>query len=310
MQRHEGEPSAQGHDGATASAGTLAVVGCGYVGERLGIRAHGLGARVIATTRRPERAAALAARGLDARRLDPHDAAALVPVLAGCDALVHSVPPGTDGDATTSIATAAARAGVRALVYLGSTGVYPPDAGDVDERSALGATGRGMARLHAEQALREAAARDGLRVTILRIAAIYGPGRGIHVRLRAGAYRVAGPGTNYVSRIHVDDLVTTALRCAEAAGCAPPGTVTIYCVADDLPTTARAHADGVAAVLGLPPPPSMPWDEAPETLRSNRRVHGTLVRDELRFALAYPTWREGLSQCLAEEASGRRGLPP
>ena len=41
---------------------------------------------------------------------------------------------------------------------------------------------------------------------ILRPAAIYGPGRGVHVSMEEGRFRFVGGGDNFVSRIHVDDL--------------------------------------------------------------------------------------------------------
>jgi nucleoside-diphosphate-sugar epimerase len=156
--------------------------------------------------------------------------------------------------------------------------------------------------------LRTAAARTGLRVTILRIAAIYGPGRGIHARLRAGTYRVPGDGSNHVSRVHVDDLAAVALAAGRAQLGDGPGTVRLYTVADEAPTTAREHAEGVAAVLGLPPPPSMRIEDAPPTLRGDRRVSSARLQRELGFRFRHPTWREGLAQCLAEESLvGRSG---
>lgn len=282
---------------------TVTIVGCGYVGERIAKLVIGDGATVRATTRRPDRAKELANAGIEAHVVDPKDVPALASVIAGTGVLVSSVPPGADGDATPSIARAATDAEVGAFVYLGSTGVYPAHAGNVDEESAVEERGRGAARLIAERSLRDIAARTGLRVTILRIAAIYGPGRGIHARLRAGTYRVPGDGDNHVSRVHVDDLARIALAAGRAQLLDPSGAVRLYTVADEAPTTARAHADGVAAVLGLPPPQSMPLAEAPPTLRGDRRVSSARLRRELGFTFRYPTWREGLRQCLQEEAT-------
>ena len=48
---------------------------------------------------------------------------------------------------------------------------------------------------------------------ILRPAAIYGPDRGVHVSLAQGRHRMLGDGSNYISRIHVDDLA--AITAAE-----------------------------------------------------------------------------------------------
>ena len=109
----------------------------------------------------------------------------------------------------------------------------------------------GVRRLAAERALFAAAARHDLSIVALRVAGIYGPGRGVHARLRAGTYRVLGAGDGFVSRIHVDDLIMAIARAAFAA--TPPPIIN---VADDRPTTVRAHADAVAAIArglgGLP----------------------------------------------------------
>ena len=44
-------------------------------------------------------------------------------------------------------------------------------------------------------------------VLVLRPAAIYGPGRGLHTAMREGRFKLVGDGGNWVSRIHVDDLL-------------------------------------------------------------------------------------------------------
>jgi len=135
----------------------------------------------------------------------------------------------------------------------------------------------------------------------LRAAGIYGPGRGIHVRLRAGTHRVLGAGDSFVNRIHVDDLAATiraAAACQELLR-------SVYNVCDDLPATQREVADGVADMLGVPRSPSVdPKDVSPMArafLMSNRRVRNQRMKDELGVHLAHPTWREGVAQAVAEE---------
>jgi nucleoside-diphosphate-sugar epimerase len=137
-----------------------------------------------------------------------------------------------------------------------------------------------------------------IEAVALRIAAIYGPGRGVQERLRAGAYRVPGDGQNFVSRVHVDDLA----RVIAAAGRVQPLPRRVYVVADDEPARARDHADGVAAMLGLPPPGSVPMSElsplAAELGGANRRVSNTRLKTELNVTLAFPTWRQGVRASL------------
>lgn len=284
-----------------------AVIGCGYTGQRLVRRLLGAGHRVTATVRDPAAAAALASHlGIAVSALDLEDPArggSLATMLPGA-VVVDCVPPGSPaGRAEKILVQACARLGAARLVYLSSTGVYGAANGEwVDESApAAPAADHGVHRLAAETAILREAGNAGLSAVALRIAGIYGPGRGVQARLRGGGYRVIGAGDSYVSRIHVDDLVDVII----AAGTADPLPARIYNVADDEPTTAREHADAVAALLGLPPPPSMPEHEASPMARAllggNRKIANDRMKRDLGIALRYPTWRQGLAATLRDE---------
>ena len=176
------------------------------------------------------------------------------------------------------------------LVYVSSTGVYGPGGGAwVDETWPVAPiTESGRARATAEAALAGAA----VPWVALRAAGIYGPGRGLVDRIRAGAYRVVGDGNSHVSRIHVVDLVAAIVA---AAGSPVTGAIN---VADDDPAPIGEVADAVAARLGLPPPPRVPVAAVPAEvagmLTADRRITNRRLRDELGVALRYPSWRDGL----------------
>jgi nucleoside-diphosphate-sugar epimerase len=287
-----------------SDAPTWWIAGCGYVGARLARALLAEGARVVASRRDLDALAGLAAAG-----------AALSPIdLARPDTLAGRCPPGArvvlaappvdaTGAAEAALIAELARAAAPRLVYVSSTGVYPAAGGAwVDEEVAPAPIGdAGVRRLAAERALAAAGAAAGVEVVALRAAGIYGPGRGVHARLRAGTYRVIGAGDGWVSRIHVDDLVA-AIRAAATAA-APPAIVN---VADDEPTSSRAHADGVAALLGLPPPPSLDPADASAAARAmllaDRRIANGRLRALLGGGLRHPSWREGTAASLAEEA--------
>jgi nucleoside-diphosphate-sugar epimerase len=266
------------------------ILGCGYTGERLAAALLARGERVIATSRSPERAAELSRLGVDGRVVDPRDAVALAAVLEPGDLVVDSVPVDPRGPHTPALVEAAARVRPARMVYLSSTGVYGVPGWIDEDTPARPTRDDGRARLAEEGPLRA----SGLSVVVLRIAAIYGPGRGLAERLRAGTYRVIGDGATYVSRIHVDDLVAVIL--AAATHPAPPRDV--YVVADDAPATVREHADGVAAALGLPPPPSIAAESAPpiavEMQTADRRIRNARMKAELGVVLRYPSWRDGV----------------
>jgi nucleoside-diphosphate-sugar epimerase len=286
------------------------------------------GARVTVTRRTPAGAAVTAA-GLgpraEVRVADLIDVSSVRDLIRPGAIVVHSAPPvappsvTADGSAAeerlgeliaaveTRLVEVLEEAGARRLVYISSTGVYPPSAGAwIDEDAPLAPVGAlGRRRLAAERALLAAARRAGIEAVALRAAAIYGPGRGVHARIAAGTYRVLGDGAGFVSRIHVDDLGSAVLAAARAPALVRPA----YNVADDEPTRAREFADAVARLLGAPPPPSMPPEqaspEARDLLGADRRIANRRLCQELGVELDYPTWREGLAQALAEEA--RRG---
>jgi nucleoside-diphosphate-sugar epimerase len=219
---------------------------------------------------------------------------------------VDSAPPGHSGDERNLVEVAAATSAAR-IVYISSTGVYPPGNGSwIDEDCPVDpAASHGKARLVAETELLDHARALGVQAVCLRAVGIYGPGRGVPARLLAGDYRVIGAGDTYVNRIHVDDLVTAVM----AAALAPALPRAIYNVADDLPETSRVHADAVAGILGVERPPSVPEAEVDARvvamLGANRRVSNARMKSDLKVRLAYPTWREGLAQIMAEDGLER-----
>lgn len=266
----------------TPSAAPLVILGCGYAGLATARLALASGRAVTATTRSMERAAELEALGLDVRVCAPLDAAfvdAVVP--EGADVLV-TFPP--DGATDASIGPALRRA--RALVYLSSTSVYGAASGRIDEDTPVDARAGGAAlRLAAEAAYRDAGA------VVLRAAAIYGPDRGLHVRLLRGQHRIAGDGHGVVSRIHVEDLarfVLAALDRGERGA--------VLNAADDAPVPQIEVIRWLCARLSLPLPASAPEASLHETLRHDRAIQNARIKQALGVELRYPSYRDGFAR--------------
>jgi nucleoside-diphosphate-sugar epimerase len=284
--------------------GTLLSLGHGYSASALGRMLLGQGWRVIGTTRSADRAAHLAAQGVETRIWPGSD---LTADLAEATHLLSSVAPGPGGDPVIALlgdAIARAAPHIAWAGYLSTTGVYGDHGGGwVDETTPLApTTRRGAARAAAEAEWRALAARSGLPLHIFRLAGIYGPGRGPFEKVRDGtARRIVKPGQVF-SRIHVDDIAQVL-----AASIARPNPGAVYNVCDDDPAPPEDVLAHAASLLGLPPPPEVPFDEAEmsEMARSfyaeSKRVRNDRIKRELGVRLRYPDYRAGLAAILAAE---------
>ncbi len=264
------------------------------------------GVRVTATTRSAEKAEALREEGLsplvwEAPAPLPLDAAA-------ADAVIISTPP-REGTcpALAALPGEAVKSGTR-LLYLSSSGVYGDHGGAwIDETAECSpGTERGRARLAAEAGWRELAERTGARLTLCRLAGIYGPGRNAVVSLRGDTrgkrsglgQRVIKPGQVF-NRIHRDDIASglRALLRAEA----PPDIVN-FC--DDEPSPPQDVIAYAAELLGIAPPPEVPFEQAElsDMARSfyaeNKRLRNDRLKALPGFTLRYRSYREGLEAAL------------
>jgi nucleoside-diphosphate-sugar epimerase len=285
------------------------IFGAGYVGQRL---AHALlddGHEVRACARNLDRLKAIGDRGAKLFAIDGAKRRSFGPPLYGVrDArVVFSIPPiaGSPPGATVARAAEAAQAvGAGAFVYLGSTAVYGETlSGDtVDESTPVAIGDMQAAPRIAEEGAVDTARLSGLRTIVLRLAAIYGPGRGVRERLLAGTYQLVDEGEHYFSRVHVDDLVAVIRETAERAASGAT-----FCVADDRPTTQREYVEWLCARLKLPLPKSVASlaPAAPRRPVRNRRVSNAQLHDLLGYTFRYPTYVEGELAIEAEAASGR-----
>ncbi|RMH43224.1 MAG: NAD-dependent epimerase/dehydratase family protein [Deltaproteobacteria bacterium] len=278
------------------------VVGAGYTGARLARRLVAGGSRVVVTRRERDAARSVAAPLGPAARavaVDLAEAGGLANAIEPGAVVAMLAPPGpASPEAERRAVAVAAAAGAARIVYVSSTGVYPPSADGAwmdEDTPPAPASERGRLRLAAETAVLDAAAEAGVDAVALRAAGIYGPGRGIAARLAAGTYRIVGDGDTFVCRIHVDDLVSAIV----AAGTIARLPRRIYNVCDDEPAPSAVVAAEVARRLGVPPPPRVPVGEVDPTiaamLTANRRVSNRRLKRELGVALRYPTWREGMA---------------
>jgi nucleoside-diphosphate-sugar epimerase len=293
-----------------APVNAVFIVGCGYVGRRVAERERARGAAVRALAPRQAGVAALTALGIEAVRGDLDDGQSLARVDFHGQRLYYFAPPparGTRDPRMRAFVAAAERATPRQIVYISTTGVYGDCGGDwvTEDRPVNPGADRACRRLDAEAMLGNLAARTGTPVVILRVPAIYGPGRIPLERLRQGLPLLHSAEAPWSNRIHVDDLVTTCLAAMDrgAAGA-------VYNVSDGHPTTMTDYVNRVADAIGLPRPRCISRAEAQTALDAgmlsylaeSKRIDNTRLRAELRVALRYPTLEEGLAACLAPAA--------
>ena len=273
---------------------TLLSLGHGYSAQALARRLLPQGWHIIGTTRSAAGAAGLRATGIEALVWPGED---ISPALARATHLLTSVAP-VDGDPVLRALgpqIAAARPGW--VGYLSTTAVYGHHSGDwVDETTPLApTTARGTARVKAEADW----AALGLPLHVFRLAGIYGPGRGPFEKVRDGTARRIHKAGQVFSRIHVDDIAHVLHAALQRPH---PG---IYNVCDDDPASPEDILGLAADMLGLPPPPIVPYEQAEMTpmarsfYAENKRVRNDRIKTVLGVTLDYPTYREGLAAILA-----------
>ncbi len=282
--------------------------GLGYTALVLARRALAEGWTVAGTCRETATRDALRAEGIAADLFDGGAPLAdAADRLGAASHVLSTVPPDEAGDPVLRHhdRDLAAAEGVRWIGYLSTTGVYGDRGGDwVDEESALHPTGdRGARRVTAEALWRDLWWDHGRPVHLFRLAGIYGPGRNALEAVRCGTARRIHKAGQVFSRIHVEDIATTLLASMTAPD---PGAV--YNLSDDDPAPADEVIAHAAALLGVAPPPLVPYHQAEAGLsamaksfyRDNKRVRNDRIKNRLGVTLAYPDYKTGLAALLAD----------
>jgi uncharacterized cupin superfamily protein/nucleoside-diphosphate-sugar epimerase len=283
----------------------LVIFGCGWIGSRVARAALAAGRRVRVCARNVARLEPLRELGAEVAHIDAAKPRTLGPALSGLQrpTVLHALPPIAElagGGAMVRAAESANQVAARCYIYLSSAGLYgdKPDEDWVDEDTAVAHDDPAMTPYSLEESALQTAGYSGLHAVTLRLAAVYGPGRGVRARLRKGDYKLMDQGEHWISRIHVDDLVQVIFAAEQRA---PQGS--LYMVCDDTPTTQREVAEWLSKRMGLPMPPSVPM-YAPGAKRAQhrgRRIKNDRMKRDLQVSLLYPSYVEGELAIEAEE---------
>jgi len=278
------------------------ILGCGYVGTPLGAVLVKQGHEVFGLRRRPGADAALAAVGIKPLAADITRLEELSRLPAGYDWVVNCVASSGGGaedyrwvylQGTGHLLEWLAASPPRKFVYTSSTSVYGQTDGSLvtETSSAEPAVETARVLVETEKALVEAAERSGFPAVVLRLAGIYGPGRGHWFKqYLSGMATIEGKGERVLNMIHRDDVVTAIVSSLRQG---QPGR--IYNVVDDEPVTQLDFFKWLSNRLGRALPPFAPRVLAGTGKRgtTNKRVSNLRMKDELGWPLKYPTFREG-----------------
>ena len=240
----------------------------GFTGGHLARTLAAQGHTVRALVRDPSRARDLQPSGVEIVTGDVRDGAALRSACAGVEVVYHIAAiyrqaalrdeeyRAVNATAVGHVIEAAASCGTRRVVHCSTVGVHgdvehPPAAedaplrpGDVYQRT----------KLEGEHVAREAAAKTGVEVVIVRPTGIYGPGDRRLLKLFRGVARrrfvVLGSGRIYYHLTYIDDLVEGFRLC----GTVPRAAGQTYILAGGEVTTLNELAAIIADEARVPSP--------------------------------------------------------
>lgn len=204
----------------------------GFIGGALAARLAAGGSHVRVVARRPERAEALRASGVEVLRADLSDPASLrgscdgIEIVFHCGAWLGTPYVWAAAHAVNVLGTRAAaeealRAGVSRFVHLSSIAFYGPvRSGTVTEETPpwKGVELYGDSKILAEEALHQVASR-GLEAVVTRPGMVYGPrSRGWTIRaidwVNHGRPAMVNSGRGYARPIFIENLVDALILCA------------------------------------------------------------------------------------------------
>jgi len=295
------------------------IVGCGYVGLPLGAELARRGHEVFGLRRSALAEAEMKAAGITPLHADVTQPDSLKSLPREFDWVVNCSASGGGGaddyrkvylEGNRHLLAWLGDSPPKKFIYTSSTSVYAQNDGSVVTEASPTEPEADTAKVlvETEKLLLDAASGSCGRslhqkfpAVILRVAGIYGPGRGhAFKQFLRGEARIEGDGARWLNMIHRDDLIGVIIAALERG---VPGE--IYNAADSAPPRQAEFFAWLAAELKKPMPPKIPADAEVWRKRgvTNKRVSNAKLRAELKCEFRFPDFRTGYAAEIARLAA-------
>lgn len=280
-------------------------MGCGYVGEYLGLFLLQKGWDVYATTRRSENIKKLKSLGFFPlsffEKSFSFQRNRITHVLSSIPREGATQDPGLDFMERNEFPS------LKWAGYLSSTSVYGDHGGGVvdEESPCLCKTQEGLARLVSESEWRNFAKRKNLSLVIFRLAGIYGPNRNVLKNIKEKKSCFIHKTGHFMSRIHVDDIVDVLFH----SFILTKG-VHIFNGADDVPSSLEEVQRYAFSLMEKTSPIFKNFEDVKLVLspfmqrlfESNRRISNKKMKKLTQKPLNFPGFKEGLQDIFTKGA--------
>jgi nucleoside-diphosphate-sugar epimerase len=302
------------------------IVGCGYVGLPLGKELVRQGHEVFGLRRRALAEAEMQAAGIVPLHADITLPDSLKNLPRDFDWVVNCTASGGGGGAADyrkiylegnrNLIAWLAGSTLKKFIYTSSTSVYAQNDGSLvtekspaepeadtakvlveTENMLLDTWERRHLAGESSEKRRQDASAPGFPAVVLRVAGIYGPGRGHWFKqFLRGEARIEGDGARWLNMIHRADLIGVIIAALRDA---TPGE--IFNAVDNEPVSQLKFFEWLAAELKRPMPPTVPADSEIWRKRgvTNKRVSNAKLRAEWKYEFQFPDFRAGYAAEIA-----------
>ncbi len=193
------------------------------------------------------------------------------------------------------------------ILYLSSTSVYGNHEGNwVNEKSpCTPLSEEGKARLEEEKMWKAFGKKTSIPLSILRLSAIYGPGRNvIQSVIEKKPVPILKQG-HFFNRIHIQDIARLVEKIFLSS---PKMPFSLYNAADMCPSSYAENLLFGYHLLNQDPPPSVSFEDSTSILSpefrkyflENKRVCNKAIQKDFSFSFLYPSYKEGLEALVKE----------